>query len=116
MNGARAHWKKIESLLAEQKTDDAFAVFKLLAADLVLCDDIIYPHRISLLKKYREQMDSNIELYKELYSTDRIGILPMHDERKSQPKELEETDLHLAVEEEIEIEDFSPEDIITKFT
>jgi hypothetical protein len=109
----KKHWKKIESLLAEQKNDDAFSVFKLLVADLVLCDDIIHPHRIALLKKYREQMDSNIEFYKELYSTDRIGMLPTRYERAP---DLEETDLHLAVEEEIDMEDFSAEDLVTKFT
>ncbi|MFP3950523.1 MAG: hypothetical protein ACLFVP_00030 [Candidatus Bathyarchaeia archaeon] len=115
----RKHWKKIESLLAEQKNDDAFATFKLLAAELVTCDDIILPHRASLLKNYREQMDEWIKFYDELYSTDRPGRQPITAETQPRIKELDEKDLQKALEQDIEAEtdvEYTPESILSKYT
>lgn len=115
-NFHKKHWKKIEGLLAEQKNDDAFATFKLLAADLVQCDDIIPPHRISLLKGYRQKMDDNIALFEDLYAGKKREKYAMRGKRVSVPQELGETDLLNAVEAEVDITDFSPEHLIAQFT
>lgn len=61
------HWRKIEELLAAEKNDEAEQTFRLLAANLVQCNDIVMGHRRALLGQYRAWMDERIEQFAALY-------------------------------------------------
>lgn len=76
----RKHWRKIEDLLAVQKTDEARAAFKLLAASIAQCDDIVRSHRFALLKQYKAWIDDSIAAYAQLFDlgpADSHSALPL---------------------------------------
>jgi hypothetical protein len=62
----RRYWRKIEDLLAEQKYDEAYETFRLLAANLVQCEDIVRSHRMALLRQYRQWIDDSAAEYQSL--------------------------------------------------
>lgn len=117
----KRHWKRIEELLPMGKQDEAFETFKLLAASLVQCDDIIQPQRIGLLENYRKKMDESIKFYKKLFSpskNNRRESMRGAVERDRQ-QQLTEADLLSAVEAQGTGEEslnLSPEQMMKRFT
>ena len=88
------HWKRVENHVWENREDEARKAFQLLAANLVECPDIVRPHRISLLRMYKQHLDEDIAEAKALFAT---GAPPAFKEDAG-PRRLKETDIQGALQ------------------
>jgi hypothetical protein len=61
-------WLKVEDHLANGREKEAWERFRLLAANLSQCEDLIWPHRAALLAQYRSWFMERQQIYRSLLS------------------------------------------------
>ena len=61
-------WLKVEDHLANGREKEGWERFRLLAANLSQCEDLIWPHRATLLAQYRSWFMERQEIYRSLLS------------------------------------------------
>ena len=107
------YWKKVENHIWENREAEARKAFQLLAVNLVECPDIVRPHRISLLRKYKQQLDDDLAEAKALFAT---GAPPAFRDDAG-PGQLKETDLRRALDSvgpRGQAQDLEPETILAE--
>jgi hypothetical protein len=86
-------WAMVEEHLVNGREDDAWQRFRLLATNLVQCDDLVPPHREALLRQYRSWFEERRALYQEL-----LERPAEHGFESARPPEITEADVQGALE------------------
>jgi hypothetical protein len=90
----KTDWAKVEDHLVNGREGDAWQGFRLLAANLVQCEDLVPSHRERLLRQYRRWFEERRQLYRLLFEQpEELGF-----ESGRRPSVVGEADLRGALE------------------
>jgi hypothetical protein len=89
----QVHWRKVLDHIWGGHEDDARARLRLLAADLVQCDDLVLAHRRKLLTLYKSRFEEEVESARAMFD----GDGRQRFDSDAEPPPLDESDLGEAV-------------------